>query len=62
MSVRLVGSALMETPIPNRITSDAYIHGLLMPLSKVHSDVASRSFYVENPKPYIGETKFCSNF
>lgn len=45
----------METPVPHRHTSDYYIEGLLAPINKVQRDVASRSFYVEHPRPYIGK-------
>ncbi|KAK3915528.1 2-methylcitrate synthase 1 [Frankliniella fusca] len=48
-------SSLMETPVPHRHTSDHYIEGLLAPINKVQRDVASRSFYVEHPRPYIGK-------
>ncbi|XP_034250902.1 uncharacterized protein CG45076-like [Thrips palmi] len=48
-------SSLMETAVPHRHTSDYYIEGLLAPINKVQRDVASRSFYVEHPRPYIGK-------
>jgi hypothetical protein len=46
-----------ETPIPERITSDAYIHRLLGPTHNVKQEILNISHYDEPAKRLMGKLR-----
>ncbi|PSN29001.1 hypothetical protein C0J52_27988, partial [Blattella germanica] len=50
-----VGGRYQETPIPERIVSDAYIHRLLGPTRNVKQEILTVSHYDEPAKRLMGK-------